>query len=138
VRKLPLLFLLTILVSVSARAVQIEDVLRYANGQPAQGKVTISWSTFSVVDTGELIPTGQINLDIVNGVLSVNLAPHNGYLVRYLLSRGAWTSDVWDVPNTTDTLKIADLRPIAPTSGGTWNAMTLPWDSYTLTWDSYQ
>ncbi len=138
-RRSLLLLLFAILVSISsAHATQIEDILRYANGQTASGKVTIAWSSFTTASTGDLIPSGQISLDIVDGVLSVNLTPHNGYLVRYLLSRGAWTSDVWNVPDSTDTLKIADLRPIAPTSGGTWDAMTLTWNSYTLTWNDYQ
>ena len=134
-RKLLLLALLTALVCVPARATQVNDILRYANGQPAAGRVTISWSTFTL-PSGEAIPSGQISVDIVNGVLSVDLLPHNGYLVRYILSRGSWTSDIWNVPDSTASLTIAQLRPL-PVQQGVWESMLRPWIEYTLPWESY-
>ena len=134
-RKLLLVLLLAILVPFAARATQINDILRYANGQTANGRVTIAWSTY-VLASGEVIPSGQIDVPIVDGVLSVNLLPHNGYLVRYMLSRGSWTSDIWNVPDSDTPLLIASLRPL-PVQQGVWESMLRPWVDYTLPWESY-
>lgn len=93
---------------------QIQDILYRADGTRFTGTMFITWSAFQAGDTSN-IATSNLTLPIVNGVLSVSLAPTTTasagaqYNVTYNQNGVNQFTQVWAVPPSTVTLHIRDV-----------------------------
>ena len=93
---------------------QIQDVLYRADGTRFTGTMFITWSAFQAGDASN-IATSNLTLPIVNGVLSVSLAPTTTasagaqYNVTYNQNGVNQFTQVWAVPPSTVTLHIRDV-----------------------------
>lgn len=103
---------------------QITDTLFNANGSRAVGSLRISWKAFTGVD-GSTVAKNSIDLDIVDGIVSVALAPNVGavpdgtyYSVEYRLHKGEKSNELWIVPDSEDPVSIADIRVLSIPAAG--------------------
>jgi hypothetical protein len=92
----------------------IQDILYRADGTRFSGTMFITYSSFQAGDTSN-IATANLTLDIVNGVLNVQLVPTTTasagaqYNVTYNSQGVNQFSQVWAVPPSTVTLRVADV-----------------------------
>jgi hypothetical protein len=93
----------------------IQDVLYRADGTRFNGTMHIRWNSFQGGDSSN-IATGDVTLQIVNGVLRVRLVPTTNasaganYQVTYN-SRGRMQfSETWAVPPSSTVLRVRDVR----------------------------
>ena len=93
----------------------VQDILYRADGTRFTGTLYITWNSFQSGDSSN-IATSNITLQIVNGVLKVQLVPTTTasagaqYSVRYN-SRGInQFTELWAVPPSSTVLKIRDVR----------------------------
>ncbi len=95
----------------------IADTVQYANGQPAQGTVLLSWPGF-VTASGVSVQKGTTSVTLgTNGALSVSLAANGGatpigtfYTVVYHLNDGSVTREYWAVPVSGTPVTLAQVR----------------------------
>ncbi len=105
------------LVAQSAATTAIADVVQYANGQPAQGTVILSWPGF-VTASGVSVQKGTTSVTLgTAGALNVSLAPNGGatptgtyYTAVYHLNDGSVTQEYWQVPVSSAPVKLAQVR----------------------------
>ncbi len=101
----------------NAATTAIADVVQYANGQPAQGTVILSWPGF-VTASGVSVQKGTTSVTLgTNGALNVSLAPNGGatptgtfYTAVYHLNDGSLTQEYWQVPVSATPVKLAQVR----------------------------
>ena len=122
----------------------IEDVLTYANGSNANGRLVVYWRPFTIGNAN--VTGGELEFFIVDGVLSLSLYPNAGalpsgsyYNAKYELENGAVYVEQWIVPNL-PTVNLGQVRVsfpptpsvlISPTQLTSMNAqpgMFLMWD----------
>jgi hypothetical protein len=103
---------------------QISDTLFNADGSRATGSMRVSWKSFTGAD-GSTVAKNSIDLDIVDGIVSVALAPNLGavpdgtyYSVEYRLHKGEKSSELWIVPDSADPVRIADIRVLSVPAAG--------------------
>ena len=103
---------------------QIADTLFNANGSRAVGSLRISWKSFTGAD-GSTVAKNSVDLDIVDGIVSVALAPNLGavpdgtyYSVEYRLHKGEKSNELWIVPDSEDSVRIADIRVLSVPAAG--------------------
>ena len=103
---------------------QISDTLFNADGSRAVGSLRISWKSFTGAD-GSTVAKNSIDLDIVDGIVSVALAPNLGavpdgtyYSVEYRLRKGEKSNELWIVPDSADPVRIADIRVLSVPAAG--------------------
>ena len=100
----------------------IQDTLYKADGTPFSGFVLIEWKSFEAADSSN-IATNNVTVPIVNGILTVQLAPNAGgssYAVRYVSDSKAQFWEVWVVPVSVTPVGLDDVRvAVAPSSSGT-------------------
>jgi len=101
----------------------ISDVLYRADGQPAQGTLSIAWPSFSTAH-GEAVAAGSLTTNIgPGGAVSLSLVPNAGstpggtyYRVTIILDTGASAVEFWSVPDVATTTIAAVRAPVAPSS----------------------
>jgi hypothetical protein len=84
---------------------QVTDTVYRADGKPAQGTVTILWSSFTTADE-QPVAGGSLTVQLgQQGQFTAGLAPNTGaspagsyYRVTYKLSDGSTNSEYWVVP----------------------------------------
>jgi len=92
----------------------IQDILYRADGTRFSGTMKISYSSFQAGDTSN-IATANLTLQIVNGVLSVQLAPTTTasagaqYNVTYSSNGADLFTQVWAVPPSSLPLRLRDI-----------------------------
>ncbi|MDA1236879.1 MAG: hypothetical protein O3A53_19025, partial [Acidobacteria bacterium] len=103
---------------------QISDTLFNADGSRAVGSLRIAWKSFTAAD-GSTVAKNSVNLDIVDGIVAVALAPNLGavpdgtyYSVEYRLHRGERSNEHWIVPDSQDPVSIADIRILSVPAAG--------------------
>lgn len=103
---------------------QISDTLFNADGSRAVGSLRISWKSFTGAD-GSTVAKNSVELDIVDGVVSLALAPNLGavpegtyYSVEYRLNRGERSNELWIVPDSPEPVSIADIRVLSVPPAG--------------------
>ncbi len=93
----------------------IQDTLYRADGTRYTGTIFINWNSFQGGDNSN-IPTANLTLPIVNGVLRVRLVPTTTasagaqYNVTYNNRGVNQFTEVWAVPPSTVTLRVRDVR----------------------------
>jgi len=99
----------------------IQDTLYKADGTAFSGFVLIGWQSFEGADSSN-IATSNLTVPIVNGVLSVQLAPNTGgssYAVRYVSESKAQFWETWVVPVSVTPVGLQDVRvAVAPSFSG--------------------
>ncbi|MCB1019325.1 MAG: hypothetical protein KDC27_05320, partial [Acidobacteria bacterium] len=113
------------LVAQSLSVTRIEDTLYNANGTTVEGVAKISWKSFTAVD-GSTVAQSSIDVDIVSGLLAVDLTPNDGatptgtsYRVDYELDNGVRYTETWIVPQSVNPLTLATVRVGLPPTPGT-------------------
>src|SRR5690606_2024174 len=104
---------------------RIEDILYNADGSTVEGSAKISWSQFTAVD-GSTIANSAITVQIVQGLLTVDLTPNEGaspegtsYRVDYSLDNGVQYTETWVAPAATGPLAVSAVRVgLPPQVGG--------------------
>ncbi len=103
---------------------QISDTLFNADGSRAVGSLRISWKSFTGAD-GSTVAKNSVELEIVDGVVSVALAPNLGavpdgtyYSVEYRLLKGERSNELWIVPDSQEPVSIADIRVLSVPPAG--------------------
>lgn len=104
----------------------IQDILYKADGTRFNGTLTIQWTNFQSSDTS-IVATQQLTLQIVNGVLKVQLVPTTNasaganYAVNYQSAGRFQFTETWAVPPSNASLKVRDVRVSSGTvvGGGT-------------------
>ncbi len=103
---------------------QIADTLFNADGSRAVGSLRISWKSFTGAD-GSTVAKNSVDLDIVDGIVSVALAPNLGavpdgtyYSIEYRLHKGERSNELWIVPDSEDPVSIADIRVLSVPAAG--------------------
>lgn len=98
---------------------QIADTLFNADGSRAVGSLRISWKSFTGAD-GSTVAKNSVDLDIVDGIISVALAPNLGavpdgtyYSVEYRLHKGQKSNELWIVPDSEAPVSISDIRVLS-------------------------
>ncbi len=94
----------------------VQDTLFRANGQVAQGMLTVRWNSFST-SAGEAVPAGELTATIgANGSIAIPLIPNIGsspsgsyYKVIFKLNDGTASEEQWVVPVATTTT-VAEIR----------------------------
>ena len=94
----------------------VQDTLYRANGQVAQGRMTVRWNSFST-SAGEAVPAGELTATIgANGSIAIPLIPNSGstpsgtyYKVIFKLSDGTTSEEQWVVP-VAATTTVAEIR----------------------------
>lgn len=92
----------------------IQDILYLADGTRYTGTMYIAWNSFQAGDTSN-IATASLTLEIVNGVLNVQLAPTTTasagaqYNVTYNSQGVNQFTQVWAVPPSAVTLQLRDV-----------------------------
>ncbi len=93
----------------------IQDILYRADGSRFNGTLFIKWNSFLAGDSSN-IATSNLTLQIVNGVLRVNLVPTTTatpgaqYNVTYNMNGINQFTEVWAVPPSTLPLRVRDVR----------------------------
>lgn len=93
----------------------VQDILYRADGTRFSGTMFIRWNSFQTQDTSN-IATANLTLPIVNGVLSVTLAPTTTatagaqYSVTYNSQGQNQFTETWAVPPSSLTLRLRDIR----------------------------
>jgi hypothetical protein len=101
----------------------IQDTLYRADGTRYTGTIFINWNSFQGGDNSD-IPTANLSLPIVNGVLKVRLTPTTTvsagaqYNITYNNRGVNQFTEVWAVPPSTVTLRVRDVRVSAGTVVG--------------------
>lgn len=102
----------------------ITDTLYNANGTRAEGSIEISWKSFTAGD-GSAVAQNSVELDIVDGIVALALAPNEGaspegttYRVQYRLRRSEKFTEFWIVPASSEPVSIADIRVQTPPTPG--------------------
>ncbi len=101
----------------NAATTAIADTVQYANGQPAQGTVILSWPGF-VTASGVSVQKGTTSVTLgTNGALNVSLAPNGGstptgtfYTAIYHLNDGSLTQEYWQVPVSATPVTLGQVR----------------------------
>lgn len=103
---------------------QISDTLFNADGSRAEGSLRISWKSFTAAD-GATVAKNSVDMDIVDGIVSVGLAPNLGavpegtyYSVEYRLRKGERSNELWIVPDSAEPVSIADIRVLSVPAAG--------------------
>ncbi len=106
----------------------VRDTLFSAAGSPVAGELLIEWQSFTDPD-GRAIPRNSLSVEIVDGVVSLDLSPNEGstpsgtsYRVRYTLESGERFTETWIVPDSATPVTVAQVRvamapPTTPTIG---------------------
>ena len=124
---------------------EIKDQLTYANGQPVNGQVIVSWQAF-LIGGGISIAGGSITSEIIDGDLDLELQSNAGsqprdnyYTATYELESGPVYTETWIVP-AVGQANLAQVRvnfPVQPsvainpsqlTSMGASAGMFLQWN----------
>jgi len=98
---------------------QIHDVLYKADGTPFTGSATISWRSFTAADASN-IPTNQVTVQIVGGLLRVRLVPTTNaretayYIVKFNAEGRTQFTELWAVPPSATPVRVADIRIPSP------------------------
>lgn len=98
---------------------QIHDVLYKADGSPFTGTATISWRSFTAADASN-IPTNQVTVQIVGGLLRVRLVPTTNaretayYIVKFNAEGRTQFTELWAVPPSAVPVRVADIRIASP------------------------
>jgi hypothetical protein len=93
----------------------VQDILYRADGTRFSGTMFIRWNSFQTQDAAN-IATANLTLQIVNGVLSVKLAPTTTatpgaqYNVTYNNQGRTQFTETWAVPSSSLTLRLRDVR----------------------------
>ncbi|MBY0505250.1 MAG: hypothetical protein K2X03_15155 [Bryobacteraceae bacterium] len=92
----------------------IRDTVYRADGQPFNGIALVEWKSFQAPNNTN-IGTQGTTVNIVNGSLSVRLAPTTStanayYLVRYNSDGQFQFSEIWSVPAAAAALRLRDVR----------------------------
>jgi hypothetical protein len=104
----------------------IQDTLFKADGTRFTGTLTIQWSTFDSTNVGTIVQQSK-TVDVVNGLLQVQLAPNslavapaNVYTVHYQSDASQQFAETWTVPPSTTPLAVASVRvgAVAISGGG--------------------
>lgn len=100
----------------SPTVTRVEDILYNANGSTVEGAAEISWKQFTAVD-GSTIANSKITVQIVQGILTVDLTPNEGatpvgtsYRVDYTLDNGNQYTETWVVPASPEPLPVSTVR----------------------------
>ena len=102
----------------------IQDILYKADGTRFNGTVSIQWTNFQAGDTS-IVATQQLTVQIVNGVLRVQLVPTTNasaganYTINYSSAGRFQFSEIWAVPPSSTTLRVRDVRISTGTVVGT-------------------
>ena len=95
---------------------RIQDTLFNADGSKVEGSLTIAWKGFTASD-GTTLATSAVTVNIVQGVLIVDLVPNDNstppgtsYTVTYLLDNGTRFVETWSVPDSATSLTVSDVR----------------------------
>lgn len=102
----------------------ISDVLYKADGARFNGAVLIQWNNFQAGD-GTTVATQQVNLRVINGILSVRLVPTTtasagaSYTVIYNSGGNYQYTETWAVPPSAAPLRVYDVRVAQGTVVGT-------------------
>jgi hypothetical protein len=93
----------------------IRDKLYFANGQPATGRLTITWPAFT--SNGQTVAAGKMFVNVSGGVLDLSLYANDtaipsgtSYAVQYSYTTGGQSLEYWIVPTTTATVTVAAIR----------------------------
>jgi len=119
-RKLLCLFLLsgaasTGLLTAAPSLTTIQDILYKADGTRFNGAINIQWNNFQAADAS-IVATQSITLQIVNGVLKVQLVPTTNasaganYQVLYSSDGQYQFTETWAVPPSALPLQVKDVR----------------------------
>ena len=106
----------------------IQDVLYKADGTPFHGTLTISWTSFEVIDRSA-IEQQTTTVTVVNGNLQVQLVPTTTatpaayYTVVYNSDGLVQFQETWAVPSSVQPLRVRDVRIATTLSAG---ADTIP------------
>ena len=101
----------------------IQDILYKADGTRFNGALNIQWNNFQAGDTS-IVATQQLTVQIVNGVLKVQLVPTTNaspganYKVNYASAGRFQFSETWAVPPSSASLKVRDIRVSTGTTVG--------------------
>lgn len=93
----------------------VQDILYRADGSRFNGTMFIRWNSFMAGDTSN-IATANLTLPIVNGVLSVRLAPTTTaspgaqYSITYNSGGQIQFTETWAVPPSALRLRVRDVR----------------------------
>ncbi len=108
----------------SLSVTRIEDTLYNADGSTVEGVARISWKAFTAVD-GSTVAQSAIEVDIVGGLMVVDLTPNDGaapagtsYRVDYELDNGVRYTETWVVPVSASPLTVSTTRVSAPPAPG--------------------
>jgi hypothetical protein len=100
----------------------VQDVLYKADGTRFNGVALIEWKSFESADY-IYIPTHNVTAQIVDGQLLVRLVPTTGaeppayYSVRYSSGGRVLFQETWNVPPSTVSLKLRDVRQASSAPG---------------------
>ncbi|HUQ93277.1 MAG TPA: hypothetical protein VM120_16465 [Bryobacteraceae bacterium] len=101
----------------------IEDTVYRADGQRFNGTLLIEWRSFLLSDSTS-VAAYSTNSRVINGVLKVSLFPTTTaslgayYIVKYSNNGRILTTESWGVRPSPTSLKLKDVRLIAPPIGG--------------------
>ena len=101
----------------------IQDILYKADGTRFNGTLSIQWNNFQAGDTS-IVATQQITLQVVNGVLKVQLVPTTNaspganYKVNYTSAGRFQFTETWAIPPSSASLKVRDVRVSTGTTVG--------------------
>ena len=101
----------------------IQDILYKADGTRFNGTLSIQWNNFQAGDTS-IVATQQITLQIVNGVLKVQLVPTTNaspganYSINYASAGRFQFNETWAIPPSSTALKVRDVRVSTGTTVG--------------------
>lgn len=96
----------------------VQDVLFNSDGSRFNGVVTISWQSFEASDTTNIAASNE-KLQVTNGILYVQLVPTTNadtpavYTVQYNGNGGTVYTEAWEVPPSSTSLRVRDVR-LAP------------------------
>ncbi|MDE2104526.1 MAG: hypothetical protein KGL39_45240, partial [Patescibacteria group bacterium] len=108
---------LLLLVGVASAATTIRDTLKYPNGNPFEGRISISWPAFTA--SGKTIIGGKLAVDVKGGALNIQLEANDtasptgtSYTVQYALNGTPYT-EYWIVPTSATPVTVAAIRTSA-------------------------
>ena len=93
----------------------IQDILYKADGTRFNGTINIQWNNFQAGDAS-IVATQSITLQIVNGVLKVQLVPTTNasaganYQINYSSAGRFQFTETWAVPPSSLALRVRDVR----------------------------
>lgn len=102
------------------RLTTIQDVLYKADGTRFNGTLVITWSSFQAGDASA-IATQSTTVRVVDGNLRVQLVPTTSstppmvYSVTYNSDGRFQFQETWDVPTTTQPVRLRDIRVVTAT-----------------------